>query len=416
MRKRRQVLVFVNQVAHDEWTGQGGFERGLIGALRRRVASNPDEGLEIVSIRTPDGPPRAEDDGPETVRLLLDKRSRWSYVVHQWRLWFTLVRKLWRHRRDDVAIYGRHNMAMVAPPLAAICFRRPLTLRSGPLFEGYNPQQYGITPNRLTQAALVFLAGLTFRACRRVVVVSAFTGRSLVRRFPFLAPRLAVVRNGVDADRFQPQPPDRARWGLPEGVPAACYVGHIDEAHDFLGMLRAFAAIPPIEDSLPHLLVIGDGPLFEEARALARSLGIDDRCHWAGRRPGDEVPSAISSCDVMLAPALAWVLSRGGSSMVKLWEYLACGKPIVAPNVPDHEFLVRDGVGWLAEASEEADWTRVMAAALAHPHTPGDPREVALRDFTFERVARQIWDAAFGGPVETPDSAALDASPAGDAR
>ncbi len=412
----RQVLVFVNQVAHDEWTGQGGFERGLIAALRRRVATNHDEGLEIISIRTPDGPPRAEDDGPETVRLLLDKRSRWSYVAHQWRLWWALVRVLLRHRKDEVAIYGRHNLAMVAPPLAALVFRRPLTLRCGPLFEGYNHQQHGITPNRVTQAILVRLAGLTFQVCRRVVVVSAFTGRSLVRRFPFVAPKLAVVRNGVDADRFQPQPPDRLRWGIPEGVPAACYVGHIDEAHDFLGMLRAFAAITPIDGTSPHLLVIGDGPLFEQAQALARGLGVDDRCHWAGRRPGDEVPSAISSCDVMLAPALAWVLSRGGSSMVKLWEYLACGKPIVAPDVPDHEFLARDGVGWLAAASDETDWTRVMAAALADPRTVGDPREVALRDFTFERVARQIWDAAFGGPVETPDIAALDASPAGDAR
>ncbi len=404
-------MVFVNQVAHDEWTGQGGFERGLIAALRRRVASNPDEGLEVISMYRPDGAERAPDDGPETVRLRLDKRSRWSYVVHQWHLWWTLVRVLWRHRRDDVAIYGRHHMGTVALPLAAVLFRRPLTLRSGPILEGYNFQQYGLHPGRFLAPPLLFLTGLTFRVTRRVVVVSAFSGRAVVRRYPFVRPKLAVVRNGVDAERFQPQPPDRARWGLPEGVPVACYVGHVDATHDFLGLLRAFAAVPPIEGVPPHLLVIGDGPLFQEAQALAGDLGIQPRCHWAGRQPGDAVPSAISSCDVMLAPLEASVLATGGSSMVKLWEYLACGKPIVAPRVADHDFLERDQVGWLATASDEADWARVMAQALAEPGTPGDPRQVALRDFTFERVARQVWDATFGGPVDAPDLDALAAPP-----
>lgn len=404
---QRRVLVYVNQVAPDEWTGQGGFERGLIAALRRRVAGDPGVALEVISIHRPGAPERVKGDGPETVRLLLDKRSAWSYVVHQWRLWWTLVRVLLRHRRDDVAIYGRHNTATIAAPLAAIVFRRPLTLRSGPLYEGYNPQQYGLTPGRLTQPLLIFVAGLTFRVARRIVVVSAYTGSALARRFPFVARKLAVVRNGVDAERFQPEPPDRARWGLPEGVPAACYVGHVDETHDIPGMLRAFAAVPPIEGVPPHLLVVGDGPLFEEAQALAGTLGIGVRCHWAGRRPGDEVPSAISSCDVMLAPALARVMATGGSSMVKLWEYLACGKPIVAPGIPDHEFLERDGVGWLAAPGDEADWTRVMALAFTERTTPGDPRAVALRDFTFERVARQIWDAAFDGPIDTPDLTAI---------
>jgi len=398
----RRVLLYINQIAPDEWTGQGGFERGVIDALRRRMHGNDTEAITIVSIYQPGGPRVWPGDGPETIRLLLDKHLARGYLRHQVRLALTLLRLLWRYRRDDVAIYVRHSLSMVAPPLAALLVRRPYTLRSGPI-EGYQRQQYGVRVGLFLSRALRLLMGFNIRVARRIVVVSPVTSRSLLEVFPAARGKFALVRNGVDASRFVPVERDRAQWGLPDDARVAGYVGHIDDLHDLDTVIRGFARVPAIDGRPPWLLVVGDGPSEESMRALAAAEGIAGRAVWAGRRSQEEVASAIAACDVMIGSMSAWSLEVRGSSMVKLYEYLACDRPVLASRAPDHQFIEDSGVGWQATAGDVGDWARAFEVALREPGTRRSPREVAIAEHSFDQVAARIWDAAFGGPVDEPD-------------
>jgi glycosyltransferase involved in cell wall biosynthesis len=403
-----RLLVMVNMIHPDDWSGQGAFERGLHTAARKRAAEDPTLRLAIVTVRRPGGPPREPGDGDETTRLVLDKSSVLGYATHQWRLWWTLVRLLCRERHADVAVYARFNLGMVAAPLAALLFRRPYTTRTGPLttirgnrllpVDGQEDMA-GIRLGRLGRLASQALVELNFRVARRLIVVSPGIGETLERRFPFVRDKWRVVENGVDLEVFRPMPPDRARWGLPEGVPVFCYTGLIEPARDFPLLFGAMARLQGL-DPAPWLLIVGDGPAMANAKACAMESGIADRVVFAGRVPQADIPSALASSDVCVSPEASWWLDVLGSSPMKFFEYLACDRPIVTTRAPAHRFLEDEGVGWLAAGGDVEGWADALRQALQE-RGRSHPRDLAVRRYSFARVMRDIECLAFAPDEET---------------
>src|SRR6058998_1670097 len=129
---RTQVLLYVNQVYPDDYTGQGTFERELIAALQERVGRQPTKLLRVFTVRLPGANVAEGQVVPDTVALLLDKRRARGYLAHQVRLSTVLVRALLRHWRDDVTVYARNAPSSVAPVALASLFRRRLVIRTGP--------------------------------------------------------------------------------------------------------------------------------------------------------------------------------------------------------------------------------------------------------------------------------------------
>lgn len=399
----------VSMIHPDDWTGQGAFERGLHAAARKRVTEDPALRLAIISVRRSGAPAREPGDGDETARLVLDKSSVVGYAMHQWRLWWTLARLLWRERHAQVAIYARFNLAMVAAPLAALLFRRPYTTRTGPLttvrdnrllpVDGQEDMA-GIRLGRLGRLASRALIELNFRVARRLVVVSPGIGETLQRRFPFVRGKWRVVENGVDLDVFQPVPADRARWGLPEGVPVFCYVTFVDATRDYETLFSALARVETAE--APWLLMVGDGPEVPRAKEAAVAAGVADRVVWTGRLTQSEVVAAIGSSDVCVAPELLAAVGTQGSSPMKFFEYLACDRPIVATRAASHAFIEEAGVGWLAEGGNPDDWARVLRQALQAPR--GAPRALAEQRHSFARVFDEIERIASDRETHTSDA------------
>jgi glycosyltransferase involved in cell wall biosynthesis len=91
----------------------------------------------------------------------------------------------------------------------------------------------------------------------------------------------------------------------------------------------------------PHLLVVGDGPEREALEELARSEGIGDAATFVGAVPHADVASYLGAFDVAVVP-----YGRIRSfyfSPLKLFEYLAAGRPVVAADVGDLGRCVRHG-------------------------------------------------------------------------
>ena len=179
--------------------------------------------------------------------------------------------------------------------------------------------------------------------------------------------RITQIYNGVDAERFRPDPGARARWPLDawrgRDVFLVGAVGRMEAVKDPLNLLRAFAIAlreaPPEVAARLRLAYLGDGPLLAEAQAFLRDAAIEDRCWLAGSR--DDVPALMPAFDLFALPSLGEGISN------TVLEAQACGMPVVATDVGGNPELVDDTCGALVPSADPAALARAIVAYAADP-------------------------------------------------
>jgi glycosyltransferase involved in cell wall biosynthesis len=112
---------------------------------------------------------------------------------------------------------------------------------------------------------------------------------------------------------------------------------------------------------VPFVFIVGDGEYLPTLKSLAENLGVANHITWAGNIPHEEVRSAINACNMMLIPIKKESLELKGSSALKLWEYLACDKPILASEFSDHQFLEKLKLGKMVALDNIELWAETMA-------------------------------------------------------
>jgi glycosyltransferase involved in cell wall biosynthesis len=151
--------------------------------------------------------------------------------------------------------------------------------------------------------------------------------------------RIRVIPNGINAEAFAALPDrDEAKraFGL-QGRFVLGFVGFMRDWHGLDRVLEFVAAAPPVPRL--HALFVGDGPARAGLEARAAALGIVDRVTFTGVMPRDRVPATLAAFDVALQPAVV-----DYASPLKLFEYLALGLPIIAPDSPNIREVLTDGV------------------------------------------------------------------------
>ncbi|GAB4546465.1 MAG: hypothetical protein OHK0023_06130 [Anaerolineae bacterium] len=143
------------------------------------------------------------------------------------------------------------------------------------------------------------------------------------------ANKVVVVENGIDDSTFRlglDGSPMRQKYAIPADAVVIVFVGSFQPYHRVDLLLRAFAKV-----TAPHvrLLLVGQGQTSAEARALAEQLGVLDRTIFTGSVPYPEVPAHLAAGDIAIMPAT----NEYGNPM-KLYEYMALGKVVVAPDQP----------------------------------------------------------------------------------
>jgi glycosyltransferase involved in cell wall biosynthesis len=171
-----------------------------------------------------------------------------------------------------------------------------------------------------------------------------------------------VVRTGPDLTRFTPVAPDPS---LKRGKDFLfSYVGVMGPQDGVDHAIRALAELKRRRQDW-HANFMGDGEMLEEMRRLAAELGLGDEVEFSGWVEHDTVARVLSSSDVCLAPDPKNALNDV-SSMIKISEYMAMGRPIVSYDLRESR-VGAGGAAVFATADDPAAFAAEIDALLEDP-------------------------------------------------
>jgi glycosyltransferase involved in cell wall biosynthesis len=193
----------------------------------------------------------------------------------------------------------------------------------------------------------------TLRAADAITTVSNVLRAHLIER-GIPADRITVNPNGADLAAFRPEAADRelqARLGRDQLL-----VGFIGSFASFHGIAMLRAAIARVLPARPRVtfVMVGAGRLATELQEQCRQLGLAERVHFTGFVPRERVPGIAAAMDVLLAPYPPNDFFY--FSPIKLFEYMASGRAVLAARVGQIAEVVEDCVnGMLHEPGDAAD-------------------------------------------------------------
>jgi glycosyltransferase involved in cell wall biosynthesis len=372
-----------------------------IRALQQAFRAEGHEVLEVAlvpraSTREPAAPARVE-------RSNGGARSRWNLVGRLPRFARELseyayggfarpriVAAAARFRPDFV--YERYAFGNAGGVLAARKLGRPLVL------EVNSPMvlELGNTRGLSFPHLAARVEGFVFRGASVVCVVSSVLA-DMVQELGVERERVLVTPNGVDLELYpQADPAARpkalARLGL-SGAEAAGevvlgFVGFYREWHR-LDLVLECLARPELARA--RLVLVGGGPVEEALRARALELGVSERVHFAGPRPHADVPELLPAFDVALVPAI-----NPYASPLKLFEYMAAARAVVAPDQPNLREVIAQGAnGRLVEPGDRESLLGALTELCADPALRvrlglAARRTIEERDLTWRGNARRV--------------------------
>lgn len=159
-----------------------------------------------------------------------------------------------------------------------------------------------------------------------------------------------VMPNGVDEVKFKPQPKDTELMKSLGIASNALVIG-------FTGILRPWHGVEMLVNATQmlknagtpvNLLIVGDGPIKQELEEAIHDAGLEAQAVITGRVPHEEICRYVALFDIAVSPKATFY-----ASPMKIIEYMAQGKAVVAPNMPNICDIICSGETGLLFAPED---------------------------------------------------------------
>lgn len=230
----------------------------------------------------------------------------------------------------------------------------------------------------------------------KIIAVTLGIKANLESAYQIPGEKITVVPNGANTSLFKPVEQDECRknLGLDPKTPYVCFVGNLAP---WQGVEYLVKAAPSILSRYPdcRFLIVGDGVMKNELLNLSRELEIEDRFIFTGVVPYDRVPVYINASDVCAAPFIVARNAKIGLSPLKLYEYMACGKPVVASAISGVADALEASKGGLSVPPENPE---ALAEAISRLLEKQELREdmgskglsYVTENYSWYSVAKQV--------------------------
>ncbi len=223
------------------------------------------------------------------------------------------------------------------------------------------------------------------------IVVVSNSLRDYLLRSGIPASKIHVVPNAANPRTFDPHIDGnsiRRKWGIDNKVVVG-FVGGFSSWHGMDVLLAAASDIIKKVQNI-HFLLVGEGKMRKPLEKFARDNCLSEYVTFTGNVLYEEVPNYVAAMDITVMPC-----SNTYGSPIKVFEYMAMGKPVIAPKLgPVEEIIVhgREGLLINPEIKDELEETILcLCSDEALRNKMGmNGRRAILRHYTWVKNAERV--------------------------
>lgn len=270
---------------------------------------------------------------------------------------------LWRWLRDGIDVVHLHN----PPDTLFAAALLPRLAGKAVVFDHHDlaPKLYAAKteqPSARISALLQRFEAISCRVAQYVITANDSYRQHDIDHNGVAADRSWVVRNGPDLDQL-PAPTNGAHA---DGPVCIGYIGYIARQDGFEYLLYA---LKHLREDFNHddwsCLVIGPAAEPDRLERLVSELNLSDHVTFTGRKPHREALDLLATVDIGVAPEPANPFNDK-STMIKVMEYMALSKPVVAFDLTEHRITAGDAALY-AHDNDPRDLARHILTLIEDP-------------------------------------------------
>jgi glycosyltransferase involved in cell wall biosynthesis len=356
-----RICFLIRELTH------GGAERQLVALAKGLQARGHD--VTVVVYYFYSGEPLENELLEAGVRIRsLQKRGRWDLLAFL----FQLGRVMREERPEILHSYLTDLVTVILKPW----------FPSTKIVWGIRSSIMNLSLcDRLTRVS----CKLTFRLSRfaDAVIANSRAGRDYHIAQGYSREKVVVIPNGIDTQRFRPDPEARrhvrSEWGIQDKEQVIGIVGWLRPMKDHPTFLQAASLLAQKRNHLRFVCVGAGAPEYRESLyRLTRSLKLTDHVIWPGGR--SDMPAVFNALDLLVSSSI----TEGFSNVIA--EAMACGVPCVATDVGDSAWLMGN-TGEVVPPHEPVALANAMGKLLARrPRTAIQVRQRIVEQFSVEKL------------------------------
>ena len=255
----------------------------------------------------------------------------------------------------------------------------------------------GIPERGLRRLFAVWATRMCFNAAAKIICISVGLKDHLSRTWNIEDSKLIVLPCAADVEAFGLNLNSnhiRRSLGLTT-EPVVIWVGGFYPWHDLDLLLNSFTLVLQRHPDA-KLILVGDGQTRQSIAQKVQENGLQQSVIMTGTIAHADVPEMLSIADIAVVPSTPVAASRGGTGTpLKLFEYMAAGKAIVATAQNEAAEVIQDGHnGLLVEAGNVNRFAEAVLRLLNDPverdRLGQNARQQAIQLYSWEQYTRRL--------------------------
>lgn len=329
-----------------------------------------------------------------TIRLRFIRTVVAEFLSVMWMLLHLLV---WRPN----IVYWRQAYLTVCPVLLArLCRRRIVAEINGLTIDELESESISALRKRVIR----FFERINYRFASHLICVAPQIRTRILAHYGLHPQKVSVILNGVNAERMPVLDSGQARReiGLDPMDRVIGFVGHFFP-WDGLEYLIDSAVRILAREPKALFLIVGHGQWGRHLPDLAKQKGVEERFVFTGKVAWERLYLYVNAFEIAVAPYAKSINEQSGRSSLKLLEYFACEKPVVASRtsvIPEVVDLEERGLGITVTPENSTALAEALLQLMADDslrlRLGQGGRQYVLGERSWRRVAERTCDILKG--------------------